>query len=207
VNSSGGSEELHALIHVDPVEWFCRGGPLWRPNQEPTKRLPYISPPKGESHGEWRKQGILMHEKNFQEIIQFAIEKEIGTHDLYTMCGQIAKYSGAKELFEELAKEEEGHRKLLENLSIEKVVQAKLEPIPDLGISDYLIEVKCMSDSSYADILRLVMKNEEHSVKLYNDLKESCKDKELKKMFAFLAQEEAKHKLKFEKIYDEEILK
>ena len=207
MNSSGGSEELHTLIHVDPVEWFCRGAPLWPPNQEPTQRLPHISPPKGESHGEWRKQGILMDEKKFQEIIQFAIEKEIGTHDLYTMCGQVAKYSGAKELFEELAKEEEGHRKLLENLSIEKVVQAKLEPIPDLGISDYLIEVKCMPDSSYADILRLVMKNEEHSVKLYKDLKESCKDKELKKMFAFLAQEEAKHKLKFEKIYDEEILK
>ncbi len=207
MNSSGGSEELHALIHVDPVEWFCTGGPVWPPNQEPTQSLPYISPPKGESDGEWGKQGILMDEKKFQDIIQFAIEKEIDTHDLYTMCGQIAKYSGAKELFEELAKEEEGHRKLLENLSIEKVAQAKLEPIPDLEISDYLIEVKCMPNSSYADILRLVMKNEEHSVKLYNDLKESCKVEELNKVFALLSQEEAKHKLKFEKIYDEEILK
>ena len=52
-----------------------------------------------------------MEEKKFREIIQFAIEKETGTHDLYTMCGQIAKYSGAKELFGELAREEERHRK------------------------------------------------------------------------------------------------
>ncbi len=148
-----------------------------------------------------------MEEKTFREIIQFAIEKEIGTHDLYTMCGQIAKYSGAKELFDDLAREEEGHRKLLENLSTGKVVQAKLEPVPDLKISDYLIEVKCTPDGSYADILRLVMKNEEHSFKLYNDLRDSCKDQELKKVFAVLAQEEAKHKLRFEKIYDEEILK
>lgn len=148
-----------------------------------------------------------MDEKKFQEIIQFAIEMEIGTYDLYTMCGQIAKYSGAKELFDELANEEKGHRKLLENLSMEKVVQTKLEPVPDLKISDYLIEVKCLPESSYADILRLVMKNEEHSVKLYNNLKYSCKDDWLKKVFDFLAQEEAKHKLKFEKIYDEEILK
>jgi rubrerythrin len=148
-----------------------------------------------------------MDEKKFQEIIRFALEKEIGTHDLYTMCGQIAKYSGAKELFDELAMEEEGHRKLLENLSIGKVIEAKLEPVPDLKISDYLIEVKCMADSTYADILRLVMKNEEHSVKLYNDLKGTCKDNELKKVFAILAQEEAKHKLKCEKIYDEEILR
>jgi rubrerythrin len=148
-----------------------------------------------------------MDEKEFQEVVRFAIEKEIGTYSLYTMCGQIARYSGAKELFEELAEEEEGHRKLLENLSIGRVDQAKLEPVQDLRISDYLIEVECRPDSSYADILRLVMKNEEHSVKLYDDLKESCRDEDLKKLFAFLAQEEAKHKLKFEKIYDEEILK
>ncbi len=148
-----------------------------------------------------------MEEEKFREIIQFAIEKEIGTHDLYTTCGQIAKYSGAKELFGELAREEERHRKILENLSMGKVVEATLELVPDLKISDYLIEVKCMTDSSYADILRLVMKNEEHSVKLYNDLRDSCKDEELKKVFGILVQEEAKHKLKFEKIYDEEILK
>ncbi len=148
-----------------------------------------------------------MEEKKFREIIEFAIEKEIGTHDLYTVCGQIAKYSGAKELFDDLAREEEGHRKLLEDLSTGKVAQAKLEPVPDLKISDYLIEVKCMPNSSYTDILRLVMKNEEHSFKLYNDLRDSCKDEELKKVFAVLAQEEAKHKLQFEKIYDEEILK
>ncbi len=50
------------------------------------------------------------------------------------------------------------------------------------------------------------MKNEEHSVKLYNDLKESSVDEDPKRLFEFLAREEAKHKLKFEKIYDEEIL-
>ena len=92
-------------------------------------------------------------------------------------------------------------------MSAGKESQEELDPIPDLRISDYLIEVECQPDSSYANILRLVMKNEEHSIKLYNDLKESCVDEDLKKLFEFLAHEEAKHKLKFEKIYDEEILK
>ncbi len=59
----------------------------------------------------------------------------------------------------------------------------------------------------YADILRLVVKNEEHSVKLYNDLKESCMEEDLKRLFEFLVHEEAKHKLKFEKIINEEMLK
>ena len=119
----------------------------------------------------------------------------------------MVKYSGAKELFAELAEEEEKHRKLFEHVSVEKVFQEKLDPIPDLRISDYLIDVECQPDSSYADILRLVMKNEKHSLKLYNDLKESCVDEDLERLFEFLAHEEAKHKLKFEKIYDEEILK
>jgi len=39
-----------------------------------------------------------MDEKKINEILQFAIEKEIGTYNLYTMCKQVAKYSGAKEL-------------------------------------------------------------------------------------------------------------
>ena len=43
-----------------------------------------------------------MDEKKFNEVLQFAIEKEIGTYNLYAMCKQVAKYSGAKELFAEL---------------------------------------------------------------------------------------------------------
>ncbi len=148
-----------------------------------------------------------MDEKRFNEVLRFAIEKEIGTPNLYAMCELVAKYSGAKELFAELAEEEEQHRRFLAHVSVDKVFREKLDPVPDLRISDYLIDVECQPDSSYADILRLVMKNEEHSVKLYNDLKESCIDEGLKRLFEFLAHEEAKHKLKFEKIYDEEILK
>ena len=148
-----------------------------------------------------------MDEKRFNEVLQFAIEREMGTYNLYTMCKQVAKYSGAKELFAELAEEEEKHQKLLEQVWAGKVFQGRLDPIRDLKISDYLIDVQCQPDSSYADILRLVMKNEEHSVKLYNDLKESCMEEDLKRLFEFLAHEEARHKLKFEKIYDDEILK
>ena len=66
-----------------------------------------------------------MDEKKFNEILQFAIEKEIGTYNLYTMCKQVAKYSGAKELFAELAEEETKHRELLEHVSVGKVFQEK----------------------------------------------------------------------------------
>ena len=148
-----------------------------------------------------------MDEKKFQEILKFAIEKEIQAFNVYKNASQVAKYSGAKELFLDLSKEEEGHRKLLENFSMEKVTQVAIKPIPDLKISDYMAEVEFRPDMPYADILRMGMKMEEHSLKLYHDLKESSKDENLKKFFSFLANEEAKHKLRLEKIYDQEILK
>jgi rubrerythrin len=147
-----------------------------------------------------------MDDKRFHEIIQFTIGKEIRAFDFYTRASQVAKYSGMKDLFLELAKEEEGHRKLLENLSMEKVTQTRISAIPSLKISDYLVEVECRPDMSYAEILRMAMKMEEHSLKLDNDLKDSSTDEGIKKLFTFLAGEEAKHKLRLEKIYDEEIL-
>ncbi len=148
-----------------------------------------------------------MDQKAFEEIRRFAIEKESRSFDFYSSASQMAKFSGSKELFSDLAKQEEGHRKLLENFTIDKVAAAELKPIPNLKISDYMTEVSWRPDLPYADILRIAMKMEEHALQLYSDLAGSSKDGDLKKLFGFLAEQEAKHKLRLEKTYDDEILK
>ena len=148
-----------------------------------------------------------MDEKKFQEIIQFAIEKEIEASDFYTRASQVVKYSGTKDLFLDFAKQEQGHKKLLEDLDLKKVAEAKIGKIPNLKISDYLVDTEFKADISYADILRIAMKREEHSIKLYSDLKPLNGDEALTKLFNFLIQEETKHKYSLEKIYDDEILK
>jgi len=156
----------------------------------------------------WKPEGVFMDLKQYEEIIKFAIEKEIGAFNFYTRASQVAKYSGAKELFIDFAKEEDKHRKLLEDITTEKIAQLKIErTVPDLKISDYMVDVELRSDLSYADILRMAMKMEERSLKLYTGLKETAKDKEMNKLFEFLAQQEAKHKYSLEKKYDEDILK
>jgi rubrerythrin len=58
----------------------------------------------------------------------------------------------------------------------------------------------------YPDILRYAMKNEEKSHTFYLRSAEQCEDPELKRLFQMLAQEEAKHKLKFEKMYEDDVL-
>jgi rubrerythrin len=148
-----------------------------------------------------------MDEKKFKGIIDFAIDKEIKSFNFYTSASQVAKYSGAKELFSELAQQEVGHRKMLEKIDLGKIAQAKFEKVPDLKISDYMVDMEFRPDMAYADILRKAMKMEERSLKLYNDMKEKNKDEALIKLFTFLANEEARHKLRLEKIYDDEILK
>ena len=148
-----------------------------------------------------------MDEKKFEEIIRFAIDKEIKSYNFYADASKVAKYSGAKDLFSDLAQQEVGHRKMLEKLDIEKIAQAKIEKVPDLKISDYMVDAEFNPDMSYADILRKAMKMEERALKLYNDMKQENKDANLDKRFSFLANEEAKHKLRLEKIYDDEILK
>jgi rubrerythrin len=148
-----------------------------------------------------------MDENKYGEVIQFAAEKEVRAYEFYVKAAGMTPYSGAKELFEELAQEEGRHRKLLQEIRIEKVLQVRLDPVQDLKISDYLMEEELQPDADYAAILRVAMKMEEHSLRLYNDLRDANKDDDLRKLFTFLAQQEARHKLRLEKVYDEEILK
>jgi rubrerythrin len=144
----------------------------------------------------------------YDEIIKFAIDKEIGAFTFYTKASQAVKYSGAKELFIDFAKEEEKHRKMLEDITVEKIAQLQIDKaVPNLKISDYMVDAEFKPDLPYADILRVAMKMEERSLKLYTDLRRTAKDDEMRKLFDFLAQQEAKHKYGLEKRYDEDILK
>ncbi len=59
---------------------------------------------------------------------------------------------------------------------------------------------------NYQDIIILAMKREEASYRLYNDMAARVGNQNIKKLFLKLTSEEAKHKLHFEKIYDNEIL-
>jgi rubrerythrin len=55
----------------------------------------------------------------------------------------------------------------------------------------------------YNEILLLAMKREEKALKFYNELLEKADTDESKKLFKVLCQEEAKHKLALETIYDD----
>jgi rubrerythrin len=148
-----------------------------------------------------------MDEKKFKEIIQFAIQREIESMDFYDRASKLVKHSGTRDLFLDFVKQEEGHKRKLEEARAGKIVLGKIEKIPNLKISDYMVEAELKPDISYGDILRIAMKREERSVKLYTDLNQKNQDKNLRNLFTFLVQEESKHKYYIERLYDDEVLK
>jgi len=148
-----------------------------------------------------------MNEKKFMEIVQFAIQREIESINFYKEASKIVKHSGTKDLFSDFAKQEEGHKKKLEEVQAGKIVLGRIEKVPNLQISDYVIDAKLKPEIAFAEILRIAMKREERSVKLYTDLNQKNENENLRSLFDYLIQEESKHKYVIEKIYDDEILK
>ncbi|MGQ9616241.1 MAG: ferritin-like domain-containing protein [Spirochaetota bacterium] len=149
--------------------------------------------------------------KNLQEIIKFAIEKEKEAARLYDEASLMEESASVKKTFQELAGEERKHRKLLENMEkegLEKSLSSyTIKWINNMRRSDYLVDIKYEKGMPYRDILILAMKREEKSFKLYNDLLKQSTVESHKKLFSLLSQEEAKHKLKLETIYDDYMAK
>jgi rubrerythrin len=143
---------------------------------------------------------------SLDEILRFAIRKEADAAAFYKMAADRSN-PGVKKTFKELAKMEEGHKKKLEKFDLKKISQMKLKTAKGLGMSELMEDVPFSSDMSYADLLRMAIKNEEKSQHLYLSTEKGVMDQNLKKLLLILAQEESTHKEKLEKIYDEEILK
>ncbi len=142
-------------------------------------------------------------ESQFGEILSFAIQKEEEAVDFYKELSKRVESSHTKRMFEEFAAEEEKHKEKLSNISEENITTHLVQNVPDLKISDYLIDVPFKSDVRYQEALIIAMKREEKAHTLYVDMAKKVAGTELEKLLLVLAQEEAKHKLRLEKEYDE----
>ncbi len=148
-----------------------------------------------------------MELEDFKETITFAIRKEAEAYNLYTTYSRLIQTPGLKQMFLELAQQEQHHREILEGVEKKDVSAYTLKKIPNLKIGDFVKEEEFSPDMDYASALRLAMKREEAALLLYNHLAGGTDDPELKKLFSVLAQEESKHKLRLETEYDEDVLK
>jgi len=70
-------------------------------------------------------------------------------------------------------------------------------------MAEYVVDVAPSPDMNYQGALILAMKKEKAAFRLYTDLAASAADEKVKGTFLALAQEEARHKLRFEVEYDD----
>ncbi len=146
-----------------------------------------------------------MNFASVDDILQFAIDREKEAVAFYKELSENETFSAAKETFLNFAAEEQKHVDLVSDIkgNKDKIESYEFKKITDLKISDYLVEKQYAPNMIMPDILRIAMKREEKAVNLYNELAGQTSDPQVEKVFRMLAQEEAKHKLALESMYDD----
>lgn len=145
--------------------------------------------------------------ENIDDVLDFAIESEQKAVDFYHQLADRVKNEDMKNIFLEFAQEEVAHKAKLKMIKEEKVFIASSESISDLKISDYVDSVVIKPDMSYQEALIVAMNREKAAFNLYTRLSKKTNVPELQNIFKMLAQEESKHKLRFEMEYDEFVLR
>lgn len=145
--------------------------------------------------------------RSVDDILDFAIAREEESYRFYQALAGRMERPWMQKVFDGFSQEESGHKAKLQAVKKGQLLLSAKEKVLDLKMSDYLVPGEASGDMDYQEALIIAMKKEKAAFKLYTNLAERVGDAKLQAMFLGLAQEEAKHKLRFEVEYDEIILK
>ena len=138
-----------------------------------------------------------------EEILEFAIGREVSANQFYVDLADQMDNPTIRLLFENFAKEELRHKATLE---LEVMKRGKVVAAPqdtaDLDQTDITVAIDPETNIDYKNALLLAINKETKSFRLYVDLAAMLKDKESREVLLSLAEEEAKHKARFEIEYD-----
>jgi rubrerythrin len=148
-----------------------------------------------------------MKKDDFSAIIDFAVDREKEAVEFYQDLQKKAKFQEMKEMLKDLETMEKGHIIFLEKVREKGMEKVEVSEIKDLKISDYMVEVEPTPEMDYQNILIVAMKREQKSKELYEDLAVRFAGTEVEKLLYKIAADETEHKLRFERLYDEFVLK
>ena len=141
--------------------------------------------------------------KSADDVLSFAIGEEEAAIAFYSRLAKEANNPAMREAFQQFAGEEKAHREKLLAVKAGKALPLDSQQVLDLRIADYMDDIVPTPDMTYSDALALAMKKEKVAFRLYTYFAAVAKDQTLKTLFLTLAQEEARHKLRFEIEYDD----
>lgn len=144
---------------------------------------------------------------SIDDILDFAIESEIEAAEFYEGISEKEEFRDKKDMMCDFAAEERKHQKLLEDVKAgslgTQLDDYDFKWISDLKRSNYVADIEYHPGMGYSDLLLLAMKREEKALQLYNDMLPKARNEEQTKVFKMLCQEEAKHKLALETMFDD----
>ncbi|HCO96911.1 MAG TPA: rubrerythrin [Phycisphaerales bacterium] len=139
-----------------------------------------------------------------EKILEYAISREV---EAYYFCLALAGRVDTprmRQVFEDMAAEELEHK---EKLELEMIKMGKTLPTQQMPEgrpeSEYIIsDSDAPLDMDYADMLLLGVEKEDAAFRMYVNLIPNVHDEESREVLLALAQEEVRHKLRFETEYD-----
>jgi rubrerythrin len=139
-----------------------------------------------------------------QEVLEYAISREVEAHYFFLALAGRVEDPRMRQVFEDLAAEELEHKAKLE---LEIVKAGKTLPDqqmpPGRPESGYIIsDSDSPLDIDYKDMLLLGMEKEEAAFRMFVNLIPSVSDEESREVLLALAEEEIRHKLRFENEYN-----
>jgi rubrerythrin len=146
----------------------------------------------------------LENKKPHIEILELAISREVEAINLYLAMAEFFVKKDISSVLIDIANEEMKHKNDLElevmklghTVEIERDFASVSMSDPDLA------EGLLLPEMNYKDFLALAIKKEDEAFRFYIDMLESIKDHQSREVVYALAQEEARHKHRFEIEYE-----
>ena len=136
---------------------------------------------------------------SIDEILDLAVEREIAANQLYKDLAKRAANKMLKNLFEQLAQEEQQHKEkiVFEIIKTGRTIDTKLKE-SYLSMDDYDEDDASVVDLDFKDVFRMAIEKEKRSVRFYLELAAMVDDRPSREVLLSLAEEEAAHKARFE---------
>ncbi|MFC1739021.1 ferritin family protein [Planctomycetota bacterium] len=140
---------------------------------------------------------------SLDEVLEYAIDREIDANQFYLALAERVDNVEMRKVFEDLADEELEHKAKLE-LELMKLGKTTAIKVPPTSPQrDYIIsDSNSLLDMDYKDMLMMAIEKEEASFRTYVNLVPRAYDSESREVLLSLAEEEVRHKLRFQTEYD-----
>jgi rubrerythrin len=139
-----------------------------------------------------------METTDYRRIIKYAMKNEVEARNFYLEAAKKLDNPSLKDVFSQLAEEEQKHFDLLQKLINKETLDGVFDKTGDHGVSETVDEPALSTDMLPADAFALAMKKEEAAMKTYTRLADICYGQAEKAVFLELAEMERNHKLKME---------